>query len=217
MSNPVVYTWPAADTTAIAALQTLGIAGTVTLDGSLSLQSIANNPNGVAYADFKDITRTISITSTNNLSAVSFTITGTLNSDSIPQSEVLLGPNNNTVFSVGTYDKIISITTNAGAPAFSVGSGTTGFTRFFLSNFQCAYPALSIQVDLTGTINYSFCTTLQDASDASPAIAFPIVAMTNATTNQLGSYNNATRYSALRINSSTTGSLNVTFLQQGII
>jgi hypothetical protein len=96
-------------------------------------QSVALNDyvvfNGVTdgnLADYRDygIHRTISLTSTDNLSGVTFVIIGT--SNGVTVTENVTGPNNTTVYSAKAYDTITTIqSTIAGSTNLSVGSGTT--------------------------------------------------------------------------------------------
>lgn len=114
------YTFPAGNATDVCLLQTLAAAGSLTLNGNL-----VNKVNGVMSFANKGYSRSISLTSVNNLSGVNFTITGVQNNVVI--SETIAGPNNNTVYGAFIYDTITSITTNGAAAAVSVGSGWKGF------------------------------------------------------------------------------------------
>lgn len=217
MAIPAVFTWPAANTQAICATQTLGAAGSLTINGTLA-QTITGGP---PYVIFPGISRTVSLTSTNDLSGVNFTITGTYRGS--VQTQTIAGPNNNTVYTTATYpnffDSVTSITTNGAAAAVSVGTGTLGFTHWYNFNYHATYPAISSQVIVTGTpnITYTWNVTLDDIqSNASPATFAPVTAMTTATTSQLGLINTPIRYCAIQITAATTGSLVATFLQQGI-
>lgn len=203
MARPIVINWPVTSNTVIAALQTLTGAGTLTLTSS-------------PY-NFIGITRTITLTSGNNLSGVNFTITGTLNGASI--SEVLAGPNSNTVTSVNIYDSIISITTNAAAAAVSAGTGTTGRTRWINFDYDQLIMNYSVQVTVVATtINYTFNTTLDDVNTvASPTLTTLATGLTGATTTQFASLTIPVNYGCVTINSSnSTGTLIATILIQGI-
>lgn len=208
MARPTVFKWPAPDTQAVSLTQSLGAAGNLLINGTLANLFYGN-------AVFPGIYRKVTLTSVNNLAAINFTITGTYQGNTI--SEVLAGPNNNTVSSVNLYDSITSISTNGAVAAVSSGTGTTGKTHWFNSNNQSRFFNLSIQVVVAGTINYTFQTTLDDLQTvATPTTFNPIVALIGATTSQLASYSSPTLYSSIVINSSTNGSLVSTFLQQGI-
>lgn len=215
--KPVEYTWPVASTTAIAALQNLAGAGTILLNGSLA-PSQNTSGSGNYPVVLAGINRTITLTSANNLSAVNFTITGTTNG--VASSEVLAGPNANTVTSVNPYDKIISITTNGAVNAVSAGTGTTGWTQWSLLNYDSTYFQVSVLAAVTATINYSLETTIApDPNFVNSALLTnnPIVAMTGATTSQIGVLTQPCTHVNISINSSNgTGSLNFILLQQGI-
>jgi hypothetical protein len=206
-----VITWPVSSTTSIAALQTLGSAGKLTLNGSLVLPG-SNIPPIV----FPGYTRSITLTSVNNLSGVNFTITGVLNN--APLSEVLAGPNNNTVTSVNIYDAITSISANGAAAAVSAGTGATGRTSWINADYDLNPPNFSVQAVITATINYTLFLTLDDPNIvAIPTVFSPIAALTGATTNEFTSFTNPINCMNITINSSNaTGSLIATFLQQGI-
>lgn len=214
MARRVVFTWPAANTTDVAALQTLGAAGTIVINGNL-----AQPINGITtpnYVLFLGISRTVSLTSVNNLSAVHFTITGTFRGTT--QTETRVGPNNNTVLTTALFDTITSITTDAAVTAVSVGSGTTGQTHWKNSNYDSTVVSMAVAVVVTGTITYSFITTLDDVQVTStPNVFTPEMAMTAATASELINYFTPTAYSAIQITAATTGSLVVTFLEQGIL
>jgi hypothetical protein len=110
------------------------------------------------------------------------------------------------------------VTTNlATVGNVSIGTGTTGVTHWFNSDQYVNVLGLSCQAIVTGTITYSFLTTLDDPNDvASPTSFTPIAAMTGATTNQLGSILTPTRNSRIAVTASDgTGALAITFLQQG--
>ena len=94
-------------TATIAALQTLGGAGNMTLTGA------AATFGGTGSS------QKVSLTSGGNISAVTFTITGT-DSKGAAQSEELTGPNANTVFSTKFYNTVTQIAADA-----AVGTNTS--------------------------------------------------------------------------------------------
>ena len=116
----------AASTTSVAAAQTLGGAGNLTLASAASTGAYAGTNVG----------STISLTSTGNISARTFTVTGTDASGSTI-TEDITGPNNNTVtgsvfFSTVTQiavDGAVGTNTSAGNGADTVGAIFTGATR----------------------------------------------------------------------------------------
>jgi hypothetical protein len=210
MANPMIYNWPTPTTQAISQTQTLGSAGNLMINGSLA---------GGGQVIFMGFARTVSLTSTSNLSAVNFTITGTINGITI--TDVIAGPNNNTIESDLIFDTVLSIATSAAAANVSAGIGTTGRTQWFHHFHNNISPDFSVQVSLISLINYSFVTTLTDVKfnlTANIPLFTPIPAMTTATINQLGSYTVPSRSSAIQVNTSnSTGSFTAIFIQQGVI
>lgn len=207
--KPVTMHWPLASTTSIALLQSLAAAGTVVLNGEYGTA-------GFTTARIDDVLfRQVSITSANNLSGVNFTITGLKNG--VPTTEVLAGPNANTVYSVNAYSVITSITTNAAAAAFSIGTGLVGATTPQLYDYQVPFAAMGIQTVVGGTtMNYTFSVTL--APIELFLQLFPIAGMTAATTNQFATYNTPVRYYWFNINATTTADATLTayIVQQGL-
>lgn len=103
---------------------------------------------------FPNLARTITLTSTDNLSAVNFTIHGTDQfGNSI--SEVLVGPNNATVTSVNQYNTITAIASSGNYTHFSIGSGSTGTFQWIKFNTFNIDPNITISAELVGTIQYS--------------------------------------------------------------
>lgn len=208
MAKPVVYRWPAADEDGICLSQTTVNAGNLVLNGALV-------SNGVV--SFVGIYRTVSLTSANNLSTENFTITGTLNGELV--NETIVGPNNNTVYTTQLFDSITSISVDNGVVGISVGTGNTGMTHWFNSNYHSTVLGMSVQIVVSGAnIIYSFQTTLDDVQTNSEPTTFkPIDEMTDASDNQLASYNVVNRYSNIVITGGDgTETLVATFLQQGI-
>ena len=208
MAIPAVFAWPLSDTQAISLTQSTGATGNLLLNGNLAL-------NG--FVVFQGLGRTVSLTSAGDNSGVNFTITGSRYGR--PIVEVIAGPNADTVETVNVFDTINSISVSAAVTAVSVGTGTTGATNWFNSNYHRNVLGQTVQVIVTGTINYTYLTTLDDVDTNPTPTGFPtIVGMTAATTNQIGSYLSPARFSKISINSSNaTGALVATFLEQGIL
>jgi hypothetical protein len=209
MANPQRYTWPVSSTTSVAALQTLSGAGKLKLNGSL-------DPLGTLPLDMGRITRQLNFTSVNNLGAVNITIVGT--NFGFPATEVLVGPNADTVTSVNYYTTISSISVNAAVTGLSVGSDLLGYTNWFRFDYQASVANTAIQVVVGGTITYSLQITCDDANKVQAPTTFtPVVAMTAATTSQLADYTAPYTYARIAITSSDgTGTLVATFIQQGL-
>ena len=97
----------AASATTIAAAQTLGGAGNMTLAGTAATFAGDN------------MAQKITLVSAGNISAVTFTITGT-DSEGNTQEEELTGPNNNTVTSTKYFQTVTQIAASA-----AVGTNTS--------------------------------------------------------------------------------------------
>ena len=129
MSRYLRYVFPIADNLDVCALQdTLGAANLI-LNGNLADRVT----NQVSFID-RGYSRSISLTSANDLSGVGFTISGIQNGVLI--TENLAGPNTNTVYSAEIYDKIYSITTDGLVNQVSVGTGYTGFFPLININLE---------------------------------------------------------------------------------
>jgi hypothetical protein len=129
MARYLRYVFPAANTSDVCALQTTVGAGNLVLNGNLSNQ-INSEVSFVSHG----YSRSISLTSANDLSGVGFTISGIQNGVLI--TENLVGPNGNTVYSAEIYDKIYSITTDGVVNQVSVGTGYTGFFPLININLE---------------------------------------------------------------------------------
>jgi len=212
MAQPIEYEWTPANTTEVANVQSLAGAGSLVLNGSLVPHSTPNQ----GFVQFPNFSRTVSLTSVNNLSAVNFTINGF--SEIGPIQETIAGPNNNTVESTVIFNKITSITTNAAAAAVSAGTGHIGRTYLFSFNYNSPYPALSVSVSVVGVITYTFQCTIENADLGNAFFFNPIAGMTNATTDQAGSISFPIKYAWIEISASTANAaLVATFIQQGIV
>jgi len=210
LGTRVVYTWPAPDADGICLDQTTAGAANLILNGALATSVGGFSPRVI----LTNIVRTVSLTSGANLSGINFTVTGKLFGTTV--TETLAGPNVNTVETTAKFEEITSISSNAAvASNVSVGTGTTGYIYPFKGNYHATVIGTSVQVNVTNTIDYSFSVTLNE--DINTALFFtPVAAMTGATTDQLAFYNAPFNYGRITINSSTNGSLEAIFLQQGI-
>lgn len=211
MALPIIYTWPTSSTQAISQTQTLGSAGNLMINGSLA---------SGGQVVFNGYARTVSLTSSDDLSGVTFIISGTLNGINITDT-IVSGPHANTIESDLIFDSVTSISTNAAATNISAGIGTTGRTAWFKHYHNTICPDFAMQVTVTNNINYTFVTTLNEvinSAESSINLFTPVSDMIGATTNLLEHYMMPSRFSAIQINSSDDmGSLTAIFLQQGII
>lgn len=129
MSRYLRYIFPVANTSDVCILQNTAGAANLVLNGNVANQMT----NQVSFID-RGYSRSISLTSANNLAAVNFTISGIQNGVLI--TEVLAGPNANTVYSVQIYDKIYSIATSGAVNQVQVGTGYTGFFPLININLE---------------------------------------------------------------------------------
>lgn len=157
------YTFPAAVTTAICTAQTLGAAGTFAIDGTLA--DLPSASRGVRRVKLAGIQRTITLTSTGNISGVNFTIVG-IDLRGIAVTETIAGPNNNTVTTTAQYAEVDSVTTNAAvATATSLGTGSTGVTNWTLMDHFKNPFAATVACVLTATASWTVQDTPDDAND----------------------------------------------------
>lgn len=179
-----------------------------TLNGALAT-------GGVAPLDKP---RRVLITTTENDSAKTFTITGTDSQGRII-SETMAGPNSTAGQSTLDYATVTSITTNSTVTAnLTVGTnGVASSQALPLDHY--GWPQDGIQVVVTGTINYTIQYTLDDpygpASTVLNWFDFPDPNFVGATTNQVGGAQFLPAALRVLINSGT-GTATITILQPGI-
>lgn len=146
-----------ASAAAISALATQGGAAALTLT---TVPYVMANPAQVT------------LTSTGNISAVNFTITGRTK-DGALTSEVMAGPNNNTVYSTKIYAAILSITCSA-----AVATNTS-------AGISAAAPlSLSSKIDLTSVANLSAVNFTITGTDSRGLVQSEVLAGPNANTVQ---------------------------------
>lgn len=220
MSTYTPYTWPVIDKAAVCALQNLGTAGELLLNGTLINSDI---PNQVSFISANFI-RSVSITSANNLSGVTFTITGFQNEALV--TETITGPNNTTVYATNPkyYDIITSIYVSGAVTQVSIGTGKEGYLPLIQlsgisssTNYSC-----SIKVPASGSgVTYSLYQTLEQVSPNYITFQNQIGSNffqmgTDGTTSQILNFTAITNYLLFKIVSSnpTTDTVKFIFLQQ---
>lgn len=231
MPNIATYSWTGPLNESIAQTQSLIGPGSVVLNGSL-----VNTSGPQPYAEFPGISSWLSITAAgSNLTGVVFTFSGTLKGYPITISQA--GP---TSFSTSGvlqfFDTVTSVTTNAAANDFSIGTGTVAKTHWFKHNYNSTVLGLSVKVSVSGLGIYSFITTLDDVESSSSSdfnykegIIIPNTGGGTAFTQvmnqqEFGSPQTAfatyiypSRYSSVAFEFIDTDStIDVTFLEQGI-
>ena len=138
-----------------AAEDTDGIANDLTGVGPFT-PNVANSAgDGLAHQ--------ISLTSAANLSAINFTITGT-DADGQVISELLAGPNNNTVETTKFFKTVATIVNSAtlGANTLDVGWVDEFVSPTIPLEIYLRGHAVNVQVTLTGTANFDIEDTMSD-------------------------------------------------------
>lgn len=125
---------------------------------------------GPYVAKFKDMIRTVSFTSDDDLTAsgITLTIIGTYLGNVVQDQTITAGnlPNGSTVETTQIFDTVTQVIVSGGTPTnFAVGMGLYGMLQFINYDYRQAISTLSIQVEVGGTINYSFGLTSQNVSD----------------------------------------------------
>ncbi len=214
--RPIVVTvgpLAAASANNIALIQTPGAAGPLTLNGSTVVKGVA----------VLDQARQVLITTTDDESANTFTITGTdWTGDVI--SEVVAGPDDTTAASVLSYKTVTSVVISGAA-----GAGLTVGTNGAASSPWVAFDPWSnsyvaIQLTVSGTVNATLQQTLDDPN--SPTNPVNPNAMTWVNSNDTAAvgftgtiqtnYGFAPAWARILLNSGT-GSVTGTFIQAEVV
>lgn len=207
-----ILSFQAASGTGVTTAQTPADGVDLTIDGTFASGGVAT---------FYEAT-TLEFTSSDDLSDVTFTVTGT-DADGLPISEDVVGPNNDTVTTVLAYLTVTSIavatgesytteTVEVGNPdSASFGDGPWWpldiYTPNQVTNISCN--------ELAGAVTYSVEYTNEDPFDTNItqlAVAHPVAALTGASTSQTAFTTTLMR--AVRVVTSGSGTLRVTVVQQ---
>lgn len=201
----------AASANNIATSQTVSGAAAVTLNGSLV------NGSGVAVLDKP---RQILITNVGNDSGITFTVTGTsFTGGSI--SQTVTGTNGSTVATTLDFATVTSITTSGSTSASGITVGTNAVAGSSWVRFDDFAPSnISIQCDVSGTVNYTVQSTLNDPNSPTNPVEISSVnwisssdsAVVNQTATAQSNFNFSPCYARILLNGGT-GSVTATFLQ----
>ena len=184
-------------------------AGAVSLDGALVT-------GGVAYLGDA---RRVLVTTAGNETGKTITITGTDANGNIQTDTVSL-PNTSTVYTSLDFLTVTGITISAtAAAAIIVGTNGIGGSRWVRLN-DFAPSNISIQCDVSGTVNFTVQSTLDDPNDPfSPTPAEDVVwvdssdlAVVAANSTQQSNFLFTPKYAKILINSGS-GTVTATFLQ----
>lgn len=208
--RPIIYslTVPAAVANGIALSQAPGGAGALTLNGATVSGGVATNT----------VATQVTIASSGNDSVRTFVITGT-SPDGKALSETITGPNATTVTSVNFYKTVTSITISAA----SVGNITSGFNAVGVTPSLpidiYARPQIALQVNVSGTVNWTVQQTLDDIWGTTTPLNWvdhPDSNMVAQTTVKQGNYAYPPRAIRLKVNSGT-GTATLEIVQPGLI
>lgn len=214
------YTFAAADTAYVCALQTRTGAGAFLINGTGSDQ---NFPNTIMRLTGSGFARPISLTSTGNISGVNFTITGT-NIRGAVLTETIAGPNNNTVSTTANFYSVNSVTTSGTVSTnTSLGIFSTGVSQWFCTDYLVSPMLMGLGVTVvSGTINWTLQQTTYNPQTAEPIAAsilpYPDATLVSQTVTRQGNYDSPFGGCQVVVNSSSAGgNLVVNFYQAGIV
>ena len=198
MARPkrLTFTPSAVDVNSIFEDQTTAGSGAISLDGADVASGEWVSPDGLAHR--------ISLESTGNISAVTFTVAGFQDSQRhIALSEDITGPNNATVESSGYFAIITSITVDG-----AVGTNTEGgFVDEFISQgvpLNNYGSRMGLNVIVSGTINYSLQQTFDDIQSLTDTINYinhDDSSVVSSTTSQNANYDKPPIATRLVVNS----------------
>ncbi len=163
----------------------------------------------------------MSLTSTGNVSATNFTITGN-NIRGAAVAETIAGPNANTVHTTANFYEIYTVAIDATlGTATSVGIHSTGQSQWYKADYQLTPTNIGFGVTVSGTdLTYTIVQTTYNVESAEPP-ANAIInnadsAFVSATASGQGNY--ILPFNALRCNiaSSNGGTLTMDIYEAGI-
>ena len=200
----------AASANNIATSQTVTGAANVTLNGALVT-------GGVAYLDKP---RQILITDAGNDSGITFTITGT-DRYGAALSQTLTGTNASTVATTVDFLTVTSIKTSGSTSASGITVGTNGVAGSSWVRFdEFCPPSIAIQCNVSGTVNYTVQSTLDDPNSPTNPVAITNVTwiassdvnVVGASSNVQSNFAYAPIFARVLLNSGS-GSVAATFVQ----
>lgn len=184
--------------------------------------AVTAGTNGVATVD--TVQRFLILTSGSNDTGITFTVTGTNAMGAV--SETITGASGAAAVSTVDFLTVISIlTSGAVATTIKVGTRATttvGGSQWVRFDSYGAMSETSIQVTVTGTVNYTVQQTLQDPGSPTNAVGYSAVAWVNHPDSALvasaataqGNYAYNPVWARVRCNSyTTTGAVTATFQQ----
>lgn len=162
----------------------------------------------------------VSLTSTANLSAINMTLTGT-DAEGRAQTEVVAGPNNNTVYSTKYFAALTSVSASAtlGANTMDVGYKDASVTPALPVSWRTNPFEVGMAFDVSGTVNYTVQHCFENVLDPnltpSTFTWFDHAAIAAQTTDQDGNYDFAIMAVRVKFNSFTAGATLKALILQG--
>lgn len=179
-----------------------------------SLNGYANDITGVGPFTMSTTTagdnlaHLTTIDSAANLSALTFTLTGT-DADGLVQTEAIVGPNVATVTGVKYFKTLttVSASSTLGANTADIGWNDTAIGPTFPLNWRQIDFQVSLGVDISGTINYSVQHCFESLRDAAPSTLtwWPHATIVSKTADTDGNYASPVTATRLLVNSLTAG------------
>jgi hypothetical protein len=191
--------------------------GNVTYGANVALNGTLVNSAGVAVLDNP---RRVLITTADTTHV--FTVTGTSPTGTLLTETV--GPITTSAYTTQDFATVTSITVN-GAPTAAVTVGTNGVAATpWVRTDEWANPSVSIQCDVTGTVNYTVQVSNDDPNDPTNPVLPQNMTWINsndsdvvsATTSQLSNYLFSPRYVRTLLNSGA-GSVSMTVTQYDVV
>jgi hypothetical protein len=149
-----------------------------------------------------------SIQSAANLAAITFTLTGT-DPDGNAQTEAIVGPNIATVYGLKYWKTLntVSVSSTLGANTANIGWKDDCVGATFPLDWRQDSFAVSLGIDVSGTINYTIEHTFRRMSDGFPStfLWLPHSSLVTKTVDSDGNYAFPVTATRLHVNSLTAG------------
>ena len=214
--RPVIFSFPTQTVNGVCATQTTTATDqSLVLNGSLSNFNAGVTPFAVTVAP--GLQRTLTVTSTGNISTATFTITG-IDTSGYAVSTTLTGPNATTATTVAEFFKVTAISVGTIATtAFTAGVGITGTSRWAMVDTFQNPVVVTVAINTVTSAPVSIQHTFDPISTSTSPMIIAATGLTSITTATNLSYNeNATAYRAIFIASGTaTGVAQVNIIQSG--
>jgi len=135
-------------------------------------------------------------------------------------TEVVAGPNANTIYSLNMFDVVTGVTLNstAAASTVTIGTGLTGCTHWFSVDYNKLISSTQIQVSMTAAANLSIGCSVFDVSQFQADSTSKVIKIaTGITSTRQNTTSTPTANLNIIVESSdATGTFQAAFMQQGI-